>query len=191
MNEVRRRRLILVLVLVAAAAVAAVLVTLALQQNLTYLHTPTDVRAGEVPSESRFRLGGVVCEESLRRTERSLRVHFDVTDRESWYEVRFEGILPDLFREGQSVIATGRLDGDTFVADEVLAKHDETYMPREVADLMAKAQANNSYGTGCRSLAASEGESAPDEPSDPGDESAPEPAEDVDSDASDRAYGET
>jgi len=151
MNEVRRRRLILVLLLLAAAGVAAALVTLALQQNLTYLHTPTDVHAGKVPSESRFRLGGVVCEASVARRDGSLEVRFDVTDRESWFPVRFEGILPDLFREGQSVIATGRLQDDLFHADEVLAKHDETYMPREVAELMAKAQAGAGYGAGCRS----------------------------------------
>lgn len=150
MNEVRRRRLILILVLLAAAGVAAALVTLALQQNLTYLHTPTDVHAGKVPTESRFRLGGVVCEDSMRRTDGSLEVGFDVTDRESWFPVRFSGILPDLFREGQSVIATGRLQDGEFHADEVLAKHDETYMPREVADLMAKAKAGAAHGGGCR-----------------------------------------
>lgn len=150
MNEVRRRRLILILVLLAAAGVAAALVTLALQQNLTYLHTPTDVHAGKVPADSRFRLGGVVCENSMRRTDGSLEVGFDVTDRESWFPVSFTGILPDLFREGQSVIATGRLQGGEFYADEVLAKHDETYMPREVADLMAKAKAGAEQGGGCR-----------------------------------------
>jgi cytochrome c-type biogenesis protein CcmE len=150
MNEVRRRRLILILVLLAAAGVAAALVTLALQQNLTYLHTPTDVHADKVPTDSRFRLGGVVCESSMRRTDGSLEVGFDVTDRQSWFPVRYTGILPDLFREGQSVIATGRLQDGEFYADEVLAKHDETYMPREVADLMAKAKAGAARGGGCR-----------------------------------------
>lgn len=142
--------MILILVLLAAAGVAAALVTLALQQNLTYLHTPSEVHAGKVPTDSRFRLGGVVCESSMRRTDGSLEVGFDVTDRESWFPVRYTGILPDLFREGQSVIATGRLQDGEFHADEVLAKHDETYMPREVAALMAKAKASAAHGGGCR-----------------------------------------
>ena len=148
MNEIRRRRLILILLLLVAAGVAAALVTLALQQNLTYLHTPSEVHEGKVPMDSRFRLGGVVCEGSLRRTEGSLEALFDITDREGWYEVRHVGILPDLFREGQSVIATGRIVEGRFEADEVLAKHDETYMPREVEQAMRKPKAG--AGVGCR-----------------------------------------
>ncbi len=148
MNEIRRRRLLLILLLLAAAGVAAALVTLALQQNLTYLHTPSEVHEGKVPMDSRFRLGGVVCEDSLRRTEGSLEARFDITDREGWYEVRHVGILPDLFREGQSVIATGRVVEGRFEADEVLAKHDETYMPREVEQAMRKPKAG--AGVGCR-----------------------------------------
>ncbi len=134
--------------LLAAAGVAGTFIVLALQENLTYLHTPTDVRAGSVPTDARFRLGGVVCEGSVRRTEGSLDVRFAVTDRIRQVPVRYSGILPDMFREGTSIIATGRLEGGEFVASEVLAKHDETYMPREVAQAMAKGIAMHTTSCG-------------------------------------------
>ena len=148
MNPTRKRRMIFALVLLAAAGVAGTFIVLALQENLTYLHTPTDVREGNVPSDARFRLGGVVCEGSVRRTEGSLLVQFAVTDRIRQVPVRYEGILPDMFREGTSIIATGRLQGDEFMASEVLAKHDETYMPREVAQAMAKGIAMKTTSCG-------------------------------------------
>jgi cytochrome c-type biogenesis protein CcmE len=148
MNPTRKRRMIFALVLLAAAGVAGTFIVLALQENLTYLHTPTDVRAGSVPTDARFRLGGVVCEGSVRRSEGSLLVQFAVTDRIRQVPVRYEGILPDMFREGTSIIATGRLEGDQFVASEVLAKHDETYMPREVAQAMAKGIAMKTTSCG-------------------------------------------
>ena len=148
MNPTRKRRMIFALVLLAAAGVAGTFIVLALQENLTYLHTPTDVRAGSVPTDARFRLGGVVCEGSVRRSEGSLLVQFAVTDRIRQVPVRYEGILPDMFREGTSIIATGRLEGDQFVAGEVLAKHDETYMPREVAQAMAKGIAMKTTSCG-------------------------------------------
>ncbi len=138
----------LALVLLAAAAIAGTFIVLALQENLTYLHTPTDVRAGSVPGDARFRLGGVVCEGSVRRTEGTLDVHFAVTDRVRQVPVRYHGILPDMFREGTSIIATGRIQGGEFVAGEVLAKHDETYMPREVAEAMAKGIAMKTTSCG-------------------------------------------
>lgn len=148
MNPTRKRRMIFALVLLAAAGVAGTFIVLALQENLTYLHTPTDVREGNVPTDARFRLGGVVCEGSVRRTEGSLLVQFAVTDRIRQVPVRYEGILPDMFREGTSIIATGRLQGDEFMASEVLAKHDETYMPREVAQAMAKGIAMKTTSCG-------------------------------------------
>ena len=148
MNPTRKRRMIFALVLLAAAGVAGTFIVLALQENLTYLHTPTDVRDGNVPTDARFRLGGVVCEGSVRRTEGSLLVQFAVTDRIRQVPVRYEGILPDMFREGTSIIATGRLQGDEFMASEVLAKHDETYMPREVAQAMAKGIAMKTTSCG-------------------------------------------
>jgi len=147
-NPTRKRRMIFALVLLAAAGVAGTFIVLALQENLTYLHTPTDVRDGNVPTDARFRLGGVVCEGSVRRTEGSLLVQFAVTDRIRQVPVRYEGILPDMFREGTSIIATGRLQGDEFMASEVLAKHDETYMPREVAQAMAKGIAMKTTSCG-------------------------------------------
>ena len=136
MNPTRKRRMAFALVLLAAAAVAGTFIVLALQENLTYLHTPTDVRAGTAPADARFRLGGVVCEGSVKRTDGTLDVRFAVTDRIRQVPVHFNGILPDMFREGTSIIATGRMEGDQFVATEVLAKHDETYMPKEVADAL-------------------------------------------------------
>lgn len=141
MNPVRKRRLWLAVLLLAAAGVAGTLVALALQENMTYLHTPTETVEGTVPQQGAFRLGGVVKEGSIRRSDGTLQVDFVVTDRLNDYPVRYVGILPDLFREGQSVIARGRLEGGLFAAEEVLAKHDETYMPKEVADKIAEAHA--------------------------------------------------
>lgn len=152
MNPTRRNRLLLIVALVAAAAVAVTLVTLALQQNLTYLYTPDQVLNGEVQGQSRFRLGGEVCADSVSRTDGTLKVSFDVTDRVRFIPVRYEGILPDLFREGQSIIATGAMTGGEFMADQILAKHDETYMPKEVADAMADAM-KRPQGSGCRAAA--------------------------------------
>ena len=141
MNPVRKRRLILVALVLLAASVAALFITMALQENINYLHTPTEVRAGQAPADSRFRLGGVVCEGSVKRTEGSLDIRFAITDRVRQVPVHFNGILPDMFKEGTSVIASGKMENGEFTATEVLAKHDETYMPKEVADAMAKGAA--------------------------------------------------
>ena len=141
MNPVRKRRLILVALVLLAAAVAALFITMALQENINYLHTPTEVREGKAPENTRFRLGGVVCEGSVKRTEGSLDIRFAITDRVRQVPVHFNGILPDMFKEGTSVIASGKMENGEFTATEVLAKHDETYMPKEVADAMAKGAA--------------------------------------------------
>ncbi len=148
MNPTRKRRLALIGLILTAAAVAGTFIVLALQENLTYLHTPTEVREGSAPRDARFRLGGVVCEGSLRRTDGTLDMHFAVTDRVRQVPVTYSGILPDMFREGTSVIATGRMQGSEFIAGEVLAKHDETYMPKEVADAMAKGAAMHTTSCG-------------------------------------------
>jgi cytochrome c-type biogenesis protein CcmE len=148
MNPVRKRRILLAGLLLAAAAVAATFIVLALQANLSYLHTPTEVRSGKAPSSARFRLGGVVCEGSVRRTDGSLDVRFAVTDRVRQVPVRYSGILPDMFREGTSIIATGQMRDGQFEASEVLAKHDEAYMPKEVADAMAKGAALHTKSCG-------------------------------------------
>jgi cytochrome c-type biogenesis protein CcmE len=143
MTPTRRRRLIVISLILAAVAVAASLTVFALQQNMTYLYSPSEVEAGHAPASARFRIGGVVLEQSIKRSTDSLKVDFVVTDRFKTLPVEYTGILPDLFREGQSVVATGALTGGRFVASEVLAKHDETYMPKEVADAIAKAKAAN------------------------------------------------
>jgi cytochrome c-type biogenesis protein CcmE len=139
MNPTRRRRLLLVLALVLASSVAAVLVALALRENITYLYTPSQVYAGEAADQAVFRLGGMVAKGSLKREPGTLNVSFGVTDGDAVMTAHYDGILPDLFRENQAVIATGRRDGDQFIATQVLAKHDEQYMPKEVAEAMGKA----------------------------------------------------
>ena len=141
MTPTRRRRLIVISLIVAAVAIAATLTLFALQQNMTYLFSPSEVHEGHAPKDARFRLGGVVEEKSIARASDSLKVDFVVTDRFKTIPVEYTGILPDLFREGQSVVATGAMQNGHFVATEVLAKHDESYMPPEVADAIAKAKA--------------------------------------------------
>ncbi len=130
----RRRRLVLVLGIVAGVGIAGALALSAFRQNVTFFFDPSQVVAGEVPAGERFRLGGMVTKGSLQRPPGSLEVHFVVTDFSHEVPVSYTGVLPDLFREGAGVVAHGRLRADgTFVADEVLAKHDEKYMPPEVA----------------------------------------------------------
>ena len=130
----RRRRLTLVLGIVAGVSIAGALALSAFRQHVTFFFDPTEVAAGKVPAGERFRLGGMVTEGSLQRAPGSLEVRFVVTDFSHSVPVSYSGVLPDLFREGAGVVAHGRLRGDgTFVADEVLAKHDEKYMPPEVA----------------------------------------------------------
>jgi cytochrome c-type biogenesis protein CcmE len=148
MNPTRKRRIWFVILFVIAAGVAGALITLALQENLTYLHTPSEVRGGKAPDKGNFRLGGVVCEGSVRRKDGTLDVQFAVTDRIRQVPVHYVGILPDMFKEGTSIIATGHMQGDQFNAEQVLAKHDETYMPKEVADAMAKGIAMHTHSCG-------------------------------------------
>lgn len=143
MTPTRKRRLIAVALILLAVGVAAALTVTALSQNMTYLFSPTETLAGNAPSGASFKLGGVVLESSIKRDPNSLKVDFVVTDRFKQIPVEYTGILPDLFREGQSVIATGRMQGDRFLAREVLAKHDESYMPKEIADAIAKAKATH------------------------------------------------
>ena len=139
MNPTRKRRLWLVLAVVAAAAIATALIAMALQRNIAYLYTPSEVLRGEAGDHARFRLGGMVEKGSFKREAGSLEAHFRVTDGDAQLPVVYARILPDLFREGQAVVATGAMKDGVFVAEDVLAKHDETYMPKEVADKMGKA----------------------------------------------------
>jgi cytochrome c-type biogenesis protein CcmE len=148
MNPTRKRRLIIVALVVAAAAVAISLGVYALQQNMNYLLTPSQVQSGEASSYKNFRLGGMVRAGSIQRSKDSLEVTFTVVDASGAMPVQYTGILPDLFRDNQSVIATGHMDNARFIATEVLAKHDETYMPKELKDAMAKAHANKKLDAG-------------------------------------------
>jgi cytochrome c-type biogenesis protein CcmE len=142
MNPTRRRRLVAISVGLLGLGIASGFVIYALRENMQHFISPSDIALGKAPQGHRFRLGGVVLEGSVRRSADSLQVDFVVTDRFKDFPVRYNGILPDLFREGQSVVATGTLEGNTrFIAEEVLAKHDENYMPTEVADAIAKAKA--------------------------------------------------
>ena len=134
----RRRRLYWVLGIVAGVGLAAVLALRAFQQNVMEYYDPTHIAAGEIAQGKRFTLGGMVEQGSLKRTPGSLDVSFVVTDFRHSIPVRYDKVLPDLFREGAGMVAHGRLDAiGTFVADEVLAKHDEKYMPPEVARSLA------------------------------------------------------
>ena len=129
------------------SARAAALVTLALRENITYLYTPSQVFAGEAADQAVFRLGGMVAKDSLKREDGTLKVQFGVTDGDAIMTAHYEGILPDLFRENQAVVATGRREGVVFIATQVLAKHDEQYMPKEVADAMGKAHEKHKVET--------------------------------------------
>jgi cytochrome c-type biogenesis protein CcmE len=142
MNPTRKRRLIIVAVVAVAAALAVGLGVYALQQNMNYLFTPSQVQSGQASGYKTFRLGGMVKGGSIQRSKQSLEVTFTVVDADGAMPVEYTGILPDLFRDNQSVIATGHMGNAHFVATEVLAKHDETYMPKELKDAMAKAHKN-------------------------------------------------
>jgi len=129
----RHKRLVLVLGIVIGVGLAAFLATQAFKSNVMFFFDPSQVASGEAPPDKRFRLGGMVEKGSIAKTPGTLDVKFLVTDFKHTVAVKYSGILPDLFREGQGVIAHGRMQGDVFQADEILAKHDEKYMPPEVA----------------------------------------------------------
>jgi len=135
----RHKRLAFILVGLLGVVVAAALIMKAFQGNLLYFFSPTQVVSKEEPTDRNFRLGGLVQEDSVKREDDGLTVHFIVTDRVESIAVVFTGILPDLFKEGKGVVAQGRLKDGVFMADEVLAKHDENYMPPEVADALLKS----------------------------------------------------
>lgn len=135
----RRRRMLLVGLIVLGVASAAAFALTAFQENLLYFYSPSDVSAGKAPADRVFRVGGMVTEGSFQRPTGSLEARFVLTDFAHDVTVRYSGVLPDLFREGQGIVARGRLNADgTFVAEEVLAKHDENYMPPDVADSLRK-----------------------------------------------------
>ena len=136
MTPARKKRLALILLMVAGVATGVGFALKSLDQNIMFFFTPSEVLSGKAPTEKLFRIGGMVVEGSVHRPGDGLTVMFDLTDNERSVTVQFAGILPDLFREGQGIIANGKLNtsGD-FIAEEVLAKHDENYMPPELADM--------------------------------------------------------
>jgi cytochrome c-type biogenesis protein CcmE len=140
--KARQKRLLLVGLAIVGVGAAAAMALSALQSNISYFFSPTQVKANESPADHVFRLGGLVKEGSVQRQDDGLTVTFDVTDLAETVTVAYTGILPDLFKEGQGVVTKGRMGPDgRFVADEVLAKHDEEYMPPEVADTLKTAHA--------------------------------------------------
>jgi len=140
----RHKRLIYVIGGLAGLAVVAGFVFNALNSNMQFFFSPTEVVAKKAPQNSSFRLGGLVEEGSLKREDDGLTVHFMVTDNTESIPVTYKGILPDLFREGQGIVTQGRFNQTgNFVATEVLAKHDEEYMPPEVADALEKSKKAN------------------------------------------------
>ena len=146
MTPKRKKRMMLIGLMLVGVAVAAGFALQAFNENLMFFYTPSEVVAGEAPTGHMIRVGGLVTDGSVQRQSDGLTVQFDVTDNDQTITVQYTGILPDLFREGQGIVAHGRLQQDRlFVAEEVLAKHDENYMPPEVADAL-KATHDNAVG---------------------------------------------
>ncbi len=139
MTPARKKRLGLIILMLVGVAVGVSFALKALNENIMFFFSPADIEAGKAPDNKDFRVGGVVVDGSVKRPGDGLTVEFDLTDNQSIVKVKYTGILPDLFREGQGIIANGRLNNGTFVAQEVLAKHDENYMPPEVMEAMKKS----------------------------------------------------
>ena len=141
MTPARKKRFALILLMLGGIALGVNFALESLNQNIMFFFTPSEVMAGKAPVNKLFRIGGMVVEGSVRRPGDGLTVAFDLTDNAQQVTVRYTGILPDLFREGQGIIANGQIGDDgRFVAQEVLAKHDENYMPPEVAAAMKSGQ---------------------------------------------------
>ncbi len=137
MTPARKKRLSLIVLLVVGVALAATFMLQAFNENVMFFYTPSEIKEGKAPTNRPFRMGGMVVEGSVIRPEKGVWVQFDLTDTKKVVTVKYEGILPDLFREGQGIIANGTLDENgVIIADEVLAKHDENYMSPEIKDMM-------------------------------------------------------
>jgi cytochrome c-type biogenesis protein CcmE len=137
MTPARRKRLGLVILMVAGVATGIGLALKSLNENIMFFFSPSEVAEGKAPQDRLFRMGGMVVDGSVSRPGEGLTVMFDLTDNAGSVTVEYTGILPDLFREGQGIVANGKLNSNgAFVAQEVLAKHDENYMPPEVAAAM-------------------------------------------------------
>lgn len=140
MTPARKKRLALVALMLVGVGLAATFALNAFNQNILYFFSPSQIAGGEAPVEQRFRVGGMVVDGSVNRSQTDLDVAFELSDTQHQVQVIYTGILPDLFREGQGIVANGKLNSQgVFEADTVLAKHDENYMPPEVADALEKA----------------------------------------------------
>lgn len=145
----RQQRMLAAGLAIAGVAIAVALTLRAFEENMMFFVEISDVIQGDVPAERNFRVGGLVVENSVRRKPGDLEIAFDLTDTVNELTVLYSGVLPDLFREGQGIIAHGRMnDSGRFVADTVLAKHDETYMPPEVAESLQKHAAAKAAAAG-------------------------------------------
>lgn len=137
MTPARKKRLSLILLMLAGIGVGVTFALKAFNENIMFFFSPDEIVAGKAPKDKKFRMGGLVVNESVKRPGDGLTVHFSVTTKGEQILVKYTGILPDLFREGQGIIANGRLnDQGEFIADEVLAKHDENYMAPEIAEAL-------------------------------------------------------
>lgn len=146
MTPIRKKRLYWILALFVGVSAAAALALAALRENINLFYTPSQIVAGEAPLDARIRAGGLVEKGSLQRTPNSLALRFNVTDGARSVAVRYEGILPDLFREGQGIVVMGSFGRDGVLhADEVLAKHDENYMPPEAMHALKQAGATGPH----------------------------------------------
>jgi cytochrome c-type biogenesis protein CcmE len=148
----RQKRMATVAAILAGVGIATAFALQAFNQNLLYYYSPTQIHAGEAPDARSIRVGGLVENGSVERAPGSLEVRFTLTDFSQTVGVSYTGVLPDLFREGQGIIARGKMRGDgVFIAEEVLAKHDENYMPPEVKDSLKHhdqaSQAMNQTGS--------------------------------------------
>ncbi|WP_369922555.1 cytochrome c maturation protein CcmE [Marinomonas polaris] len=141
MHPVRKKRLLVITAIVLILSAAVGLVMYALQQNINLFFSPSQIAMGEAPRNAIIRAGGMVVKGSVKRNSDTLAVAFDVTDFQYKVTIEYRGILPDLFREGQGIVAQGKLNNDgVFEATEVLAKHDEKYMPPEITEALKNAQ---------------------------------------------------
>ena len=141
MHPVRKKRLLVITAIVLILSAAGGLVMYALQQNINLFFSPSQIAMGEAPRNAIIRAGGMVVKGSVKRNSDTLAVAFDVTDFQYKVTIEYRGILPDLFREGQGIVAQGKLNNDgVFEATEVLAKHDEKYMPPEITEALKNAQ---------------------------------------------------
>ena len=144
----RHKKLILIVAGVSIFTVSGLLVLNAFRNNLVFFFSPSEIMEGKAPTSGTFRVGGLVEKGSVKKSADGLKVDFTVTDLQKSMSIHYEGILPDLFKEGQGVVAQGRFgDNQRFVADQVLAKHDENYMPPEVAKSLKRPMASNEAAT--------------------------------------------